>query len=94
MEKVNTVLSKQYLVYKFGCWGFVLTGLGHLIVSLLAPHTPERTKMIELMESYSLEAFSHNLNLYMLHEGFSFMMGLMVIAFGAVNLLVVKVSIN
>ncbi|VAW90031.1 Dipeptide transport system permease protein DppB (TC 3.A.1.5.2) [hydrothermal vent metagenome] len=80
------------VVYKVGCWSFVLVGLGHIVTSMLIPNTPERVKMVQEMKSFSISMPGTESNLYLFHEGFSLMMGLLLTAYGLLNLAFAKIS--
>ncbi len=82
------------MLYKAGCWSFVLVGIGHIVTSMLIPSTPERDKIIEEMKSFSISMSGSESNLYLFHEGFSLMMGGLLIGFGVLNLSLLEASIT
>jgi len=79
-------MSSSPMLYRAGCWSFILVGTGHLVTSMLIPSTPERDKMVEEMKNFSISLSGSESNLYLFHEGFSLMMGVLLIGFGALNL--------
>ncbi len=81
------------ILYKTGCWSFMLVGTGHIVTSMLIPSTPERDEIIEEMRRFSISLSGSESNLYLFHEGFSLMMGVLFIAFGALNLSFLEASI-
>ena len=80
------------MLYKAGCWSFILVGIGHIVTSRLIPSTPERDKMVEEMKNFSISLSGSESNLYLFHEGFSLMMGVLLIGFGALNLSFLEAS--
>jgi len=79
-------------VYKIGCWAFVLVGVGHIVTSMLIPTTPERTIIVQTMKEFSISMIGTESNLYLFHEGFSLMMGILLISYGLLNLSMLKTS--
>lgn len=75
------------IIYKAGCWSFILVGLGHIVTSMLVPNTPERVNIIQEMKNFSISIAGTRSNLYLFHEGFSLMMGVLLIGYGFLNLL-------
>jgi len=80
------------IVYKTGCWSFIMVGIGHIVTSMFVPNTPERTKIIQEMKNFSISMLGTESNLYLFHEGFSLMMGILLIAYGLINLSFIKLS--
>ncbi|VAW47282.1 hypothetical protein MNBD_GAMMA04-2024 [hydrothermal vent metagenome] len=80
-------------IYRIGCWSFILVGLGHIVTSMLIPDTPERNQIIQEMKHFSISMGGTESNLYLFHEGFSLMMGLLLIAYGVLNLSLTKATI-
>jgi hypothetical protein len=80
------------IVYKIGCWSFILVGIGHLITSMDIPDTPERTKIIQEMKSFSISMSGTESNLSLFHDGFSLMMGVLLIGYGLINLSLANAS--
>jgi len=81
------------IIYKVGCWSFILVGLGHIVTSMFAPITPERADIILEMKNFSITMAGTESNLYLFHEGFSLMMGVLLIGYGLLNLLLTKASV-
>ncbi len=85
-------MNSSPMLYRAGCWSFILVGIGHLVTSRLIPNTPERDKMVEEMKNFSISLSGSESNLYLFHEGFSLMMGVLLIGFGALNLSFLEAS--
>ena len=66
----------------------VLCGVGHLAVELFAPRTPEALALAETMRNIPVNLAGTQTNAYLLTFGVSIIMGLMLIAYGVVNLLI------
>ena len=75
------------LFHMIGSWSFVLLGIGHLITYLFLPKTPEQEKMIQVMKDFVISMPGPDSTLFLFHEGFSLMMGLLLICYGTVNIL-------
>ncbi len=80
------------VVYKIGCWSFILVGIGHIVTSMSVPSTPERDKIIEEMKNFSISMSGSESNLYLFHEGFSLMMGVLLMGYGLLALSLTKAS--
>ena len=70
-----------------GSWSFVFLGIGHLVTHLFLPKTPEQEKMIQVMKDFVISMPGPDSTLLLFHEGFSLMMGLLLISYGTVNIL-------
>ncbi|PCJ45294.1 MAG: hypothetical protein COA74_15905 [Gammaproteobacteria bacterium] len=81
------------IIYKAGCWSFILVGLGHIVTSMFVPITPERASIILEMKNFSITMAGTESNLYLFHEGFSLMMGVLLISYGLLNLFLTKASV-
>jgi len=84
-------VKSRLIIYKIGCWSYILVGLGHLATSLTTPVTPERAKIIQEMQNFSISMAGTESNLYLFHEGFSLMMGFLLMGYGLMNLSFIKV---
>lgn len=73
----------QNLSYRIGSWAFMVVGLGHLLSHWLAPSTPEQQAMWASMRQFAVVLPGREGNLYQYHTGFSLMMGLLLVAYGA-----------
>lgn len=78
------------IICKIGYWSFILLGIGHVVTSMIIPDTPERSKIIQEMQNFSISMAGTESNLYLFHEGFSLMMGLLLIGYGLINLSFIK----
>lgn len=77
-------------IYKVGCWSFILVGLGHLVTFIMVPDTAERVEVIHTMQNFSISMAGTESNLYLFYEGFSLMMGILLMGFGLLNLFLIK----
>ena len=68
----------------------ILSGIGHLAVELFAPRTPESLLLSETMANVSVNLAGTQTNAYLLTFGVSIIMGLMLFAYGVVNLLILR----
>lgn len=84
--KINKTL------YKTASWSFVLLGIGHVITHFLEPRTPEQLDMIQQMKDFVIEMPGTTSNLLLFHEGFSITMGMLISAFGLINLVFLKTN--
>ncbi len=80
------------IIYKIGCWSYIFVGIGHTVTYMLIPNTPERTKILQDMKNFPISMPGTESNLYLFHEGFSLMMGSLLIAYGLLNLSLTKTS--
>ena len=80
------------IIYKAGCWSYILVGIGHIVTSMFIPNTPERVEIVQAMEKFSISMPGTESNLYLFHEGFSLMMGVLLIGYGLLNLSIAKAS--
>ncbi len=82
----------QKLLYMAGSLALVLVGAGHLATSLLMPRTAAQEAMIATMKGFAIEMPGTLSDLYQFHQGFSIMMGVLLISYGAVTMLFVKAA--
>ena len=75
------------LFHMIGSWSFVLLGMGHLVTYLFLPKTPEQEKMMQVMKDFVISMPGPDSTLLLFHEGFSLMMGLLLIGYGTANVL-------
>ena len=68
----------------------ILSGIGHVAVDLFAPRSPESVALSETMANVSVNLAGTQTNAYLLTFGVSIIMGLMLFAYGVVNLLIVR----
>jgi len=73
--------------YKIAGWALVLGGILHSLSDLLAPETPERNEIIRQMKEMTIQVLGSESNMFSFFQGFSFMMGLLLFGYGALNLL-------
>lgn len=84
--KINTLL------YKTACWSFILLGIGHIVTHFLGPKTPEQMDMIQQMKDFVIEMPGTTSTLLLFHEGFSIAMGMLITAFGLINLVFLRTN--
>ncbi|QNA87331.1 hypothetical protein G4G28_00535 [Massilia sp. Dwa41.01b] len=82
----------RHLLYMSGSAALVLVGAGHLATALLAPVTPAQQAMIDSMKGFAIAMPGTVANLYQFHQGFSIMMGVLLMSYGAVTMLFVKAA--
>lgn len=68
----------------------ILCGIGHLVVELFGPRTPEALALAETMQNIRVNLAGTETNVYLLTFGVSVIMGLMLISFGVINLLILR----
>lgn len=78
------------LFYKIGSLSFVLLGAGHLATYFSAPETVERLNVIHAMQRFTINLAGTESNLFLFHEGFSLMMGILLIAYGLLNFDIIR----
>jgi len=76
--------------YKIAGWVLVLGGLLHSIADLATPKTAEQMEFILQMRGFTVEVLGSKSNMFSFFQGFSFMMGLLLFGYGALNLLILK----
>jgi len=76
--------------YQVASWAFVTVGIGHTFTYLFSPKNTEQIDFIEKMHSFSISIANQNVSIFSFYEGFSLMMGLLLIAYGSINLLISK----
>lgn len=70
----------------FGSWALVILGAGHLVTSQLTPVSAPLGRVISSMERLPVAMLGRTGNLYEYHVGFSLMMGILLIGYGALAL--------
>ena len=85
-------MRARKLLYMAGSAALMLVGAGHLATSLLMPVTARQQAMIDSMKDFAIEMPGTVANLYQFHLGFSIMMGVLLISYGAVTMLFVKAA--
>jgi len=73
--------------YKVGSWSFILVGVGHLATATFAPSTPEKVQITQTMKEFPITMLGTDSNLLLFHEGFSLMMGVLLMGYGVLSLL-------
>ncbi|WP_428543891.1 LIC_13387 family protein [Profundibacter sp.] len=77
-------------IYLAGCWLFgIFCGVGHTIFEL-GPKTPETLKLMETIRGFHVSVPGTQTNAYTLTLGVSLIMGLMLVAYGVANLLILR----
>ena len=85
-------MRAQKMLYMAGSAALVLVGAGHLATSLLMPKTPAQETMVATMKGFVIDMPGTVTNLYQFHQGFSIMMGVLLISYGALAMLFVKAA--
>jgi len=67
----------------------MLLGIGHLATYFLLPTTPEQEHMMHNMKNFVINMPGPDSNLLLFHEGFSLMMGMLLIGYGAINVFLI-----
>jgi hypothetical protein len=80
----------QRLYYRIGSWAFVLLGAGHLLTQWFTPRTTGQEAIFDVMRKFAIDMPGSEGNLYRYHMGFSSVMGVLLIAYGAQALLIVS----
>ena len=80
-------MKNACLFHMIGSGSFVILGFVHLMAQFFLPKTPEQEKMIQVMKDFVISMPGHDSTLLLFHEGFSLMMGLLLIGYGAANIL-------
>lgn len=83
--------SKTY--HQIGTWSFILLGLVHLAGTVFfMQEDPKQLAIAQAMEAHPVDLLGTQLNLLLLHQGFSIMMGFMVFSYGFINFIFLKSS--
>ena len=83
-------MKVSMMSYKIASWTLLLGGILHTVSDLLSPETPEKNEIILQMKAFTGQVLGTEFNLFGFFQGFSFMMGLLLIGYGALNLLILK----
>jgi hypothetical protein len=76
--------------YKTASWSLLIIGFGHTLTYLTAPNTPEQNILITTMKALNFNMLGVDANIFSFYEGFSLMMGLLLIGYGLINILTLK----
>lgn len=90
-------MKKATLYYKIGAWSLVILGIGHLLahVSLsMFAQTAEQLSIAQVMTAFQINLLGSESNLMNFHNGYSLMMGILVLSYGLMNLIFVKYNSN
>jgi len=83
-------MTKLRMVYGTGCWFFgILCGIGHLITEL-SPPPPAKVEMMLLLQGVPLNFAGTQTDAGTLTFGVSVVLGLMLLAYGAINLMILR----
>ena len=82
-------MKKTTLLYKIGSLAFMLFGLMHTGGLLFSQITTEQSKVLDVMQNFIISLPGRDSNLFLFHEGFSYMMGMLLIGYGTLNLALV-----
>lgn len=80
----------ENISYKIASWALILVGIGHTITDLVGPKTKLQNDFIIKMKAFPIEIAGSKTNIYSFHQGFSIMMGLLLLSYGIINLLIIK----
>ena len=80
------------LLYRTGSASLILVGLGHLATSLLMPKNPQQLAMVQTMQGFAIDFPGPARNLYHYHEGFSIMMGMLLVSYGVLAILIERAA--
>lgn len=75
---------------KMASWSLLLVGMGHTITYLTAPNTAEQDEIVRKMETFTFQMLGTKANIFSFYQGFSLMMGLLLVGYGALNLLMLN----
>lgn len=79
-------------LYLAGCWLFgIACGLGHIAVEL-GPKPPETAKLTDMLRNFPVSMPGTETNAHALTLGVSLIMGLMLVAYGVANLLILRAT--
>jgi hypothetical protein len=73
------------LAFHIGCWSLAFLGLGHLITDALMKPDASAQEVIDRMRALTFDMPGRQADLWGMHQGFSTMMGLLLIAFGSLG---------
>jgi len=85
-------MKTSLVSYKIASWSLLLIGLGHTITYLTAPNTPEQNELIITMKGLNFNMLGVDANILSFYDGFSLMMGLLLIGYGLMNILILRNS--
>lgn len=85
-------MKTTLISYKIAYWSHILIGFGHTITYLTAPNTPVQNEIIITMKGLIFDMFGVEANIFSFYQGFSLMMGLLLIGYGLLNRMFVKNS--
>ncbi len=83
-------MKTSFVSYKIASWTLLLGGILHSLADLLSPETPAKNEIILQMKAFTGQVLGTQFNLWFFHQGFSLMMGLLLVGYGALNLLILK----
>jgi hypothetical protein len=83
-------MNYSKLAFKTASWSFIVVGIGHLTTDLLKPKTKEQLMFIQTMKDFSIDLMGTEVNVFSFHQGYSIMMGLLLFAYGVLNLMLLK----
>jgi len=76
--------------FKIASWNLLLGGIIHSVTDLLSPKTAKQIEYTNRMKEFTGQALGTEFNVFSFFQGFSLMMGLFLIGYGALNLLILK----
>lgn len=77
-------IAKRF--YLIGSWALTILGIGHLIGHFTIPKTAEAMVLADSMRAFEINLLGTKSNLFLFHEGFSLMMGILCLSYGLLNL--------
>jgi hypothetical protein len=90
-------MNKSTLYYKIGAWALVTLGIGHLFAHIslsMLPQTAEQISIAQTMTQFQINILGAETNIMNFHNGYSLMMGILVLCYGLMNLMLVKYNSN
>jgi hypothetical protein len=90
-------MKKSTLYYKIGAWSLVILGIGHLFAHIslsMLTQTAEQINIAATMTEFQINLLGTESNLMNFHNGYSLMMGILVLSYGLMNLILVKYNSN
>ena len=76
--------------FKIASWALLIGGMIHTIADLFSPSTPQKEEILNQMKAFNGQVLGTTFDLASFFQGFSLMMGLLLIGYGAINVLLLK----
>lgn len=75
---------------KAASWALIIVGIGHTVTDLTSPKTDLQLEFMTKMKAFPIEVMGTQNNIFSFHQGFSLMMGLLLLGYGLLNLLIIR----